>query len=187
MRLAEQLKEILTMDDILKRYGFHIGYSRRMRCPFHKEKTASFLVHRNNKSWKCYGCGEGGTVIDFVMKLFEINFGQACIRLNSDFGLGFTDKKPSPGAIRRKRAEDFRRRCEERKKRLALDALCAEYRWLRYVQDNAERQDDSDPVFEWYCDKMIQMAEIEHLFEIYDFEGEEEWWKNYEHLQKKIS
>lgn len=186
MRLAEQLKEILTMDDVLKRYGFHIGYSRRMRCPFHEEKTASFLVHRNNKSWKCYGCGEGGTVIDFVMKLFEINFGQACIRLNSDFSLGLTDRRPNPGEKRKRRVESFRRQQEERKKRMALDALCTEYRWLRYVRDNAEWQDDSDPVFEWYCDKMIQMAELEHLFEIYDFEGEEEWWRNYEHLQKKI-
>ena len=187
MRLAEQLKEVLTMDDVLRKYGFHIGYNRRMRCPFHEEKTASFLVHRNNKSWKCYGCGAGGTVIDFVMRLYDINFGQACIRLNSDFSLGLTDRQPSPGEERKRRAENFRRQQEERKKRMVLDALCGEYRWLRHVRDNAKWKDDDDPILSWYCTKMMQMAEMEHLLEIYDFEGEEEWWKNCEYLQKKIS
>ena len=45
------------------------------RCPFHGEKTASFTIYTEQNSWYCYGaCGEGGSVIDFVMKLQGIDF-----------------------------------------------------------------------------------------------------------------
>lgn len=47
------------------------------RCPFHKEKTGSFTVHPRNNHWKCYGCGLGGNVIDFVMKKQGCDFIEA--------------------------------------------------------------------------------------------------------------
>lgn len=47
------------------------------RCPFHSEKTGSFTVHPKNNHWKCYGCGEGGNAIDFVMKRKGCDFIEA--------------------------------------------------------------------------------------------------------------
>lgn len=46
----------------------------RACCPFHNEKTPSFIVNQNNNFYKCFGCGEGGDVISFVMKYEALSF-----------------------------------------------------------------------------------------------------------------
>ena len=46
-------------------------------CPLHKERTPSFNVSKDEKLWFCFGCSEGGSVIDLVMKLQGLNFVEA--------------------------------------------------------------------------------------------------------------
>ncbi len=46
-------------------------------CPFHQEKTPSFSVTRDKQLFKCFGCGEGGNVITFVMKSKNLPFNEA--------------------------------------------------------------------------------------------------------------
>ena len=46
-------------------------------CPFHKEKTPSFHVHSEKQFYHCFGCGEGGNVISFIMALENIQFIEA--------------------------------------------------------------------------------------------------------------
>ena len=68
------LDELIDRSDILdvvsryvpmkKRGGDHWGC-----CPFHNEKTPSFHVNRERQIYKCFGCGEGGGVINFMMKI----------------------------------------------------------------------------------------------------------------------
>ena len=43
-------------------------------CPFHNEKTGSFHVNQKKQIYKCFGCGEGGDVINFVMKIENLDF-----------------------------------------------------------------------------------------------------------------
>lgn len=52
-------------------------------CPFHNEKTPSFSVSREKQIYKCFGCGEGGNVISFVMKIENLPFVEA-VRLLAD-------------------------------------------------------------------------------------------------------
>ena len=69
-------------------------------CPFHKEKTSSFSVNRAKGIYKCFGCGEGGDVISFLMKTQNKSFGEVIreeaealgIELPSSFG-GSPEKK----------------------------------------------------------------------------------------------
>lgn len=117
MSAVETIREVLTMYDALSRYGYELNRSGFMRCPFHEEKTASFKVYADGKRWKCFGCGEGGTVIDFVMKLFGITFRQAVLRIDVDFGLNLTGQKP-----------DFRQRSELQRKRMEKERELAAYR-----------------------------------------------------------
>ncbi len=49
-------------------------------CPFHSENTPSFFVYRDK--FHCFGCGEGGDVIDFVQKYYNLNFKEALNHLN---------------------------------------------------------------------------------------------------------
>ena len=56
-------------------------------CPFHAEKTPSFSVSPAKNVWHCYGCGIGGSPIDYVMKLKGINFKSACLQIEADFNI----------------------------------------------------------------------------------------------------
>ena len=81
--LASQIKERLTAQEVVEFYGFHPDRSGFIKCPFHQgDRHASLKVYSGNKTgWHCFGCGAGGSVIDFVMKLFDIDFRQACVRI----------------------------------------------------------------------------------------------------------
>lgn len=61
------------------------------KCPFHQEKTGSFTVHPRNQHWKCYGCGEGGNAIDFVMKKKGCDFIEAVKYVADLMGYTLTD------------------------------------------------------------------------------------------------
>ena len=53
------------------------GSSLKALCPFHNEKTPSFVVSSNWQSWKCFGCGEGGDMFSFVEKIEGVDFYEA--------------------------------------------------------------------------------------------------------------
>lgn len=75
-------------------YGFEPNRAGFIQCPFHQgDHTPSLKIYEGTNSWKCFGCGKGGSVIDFVMELFDLSFQQAMIRLSSDFRLGLTEKR----------------------------------------------------------------------------------------------
>ena len=61
------------------------------KCPFHNEKTGSFTVHPRNNHWKCYGCGEGGNAIDFVIKKKGCDFIEAVKYVADIIGYTLTD------------------------------------------------------------------------------------------------
>lgn len=58
-------------------------------CPFHNEKTGSFHVNQKKQIYKCFGCGEGGDVISFVMKIENLDFIEAIKLLAEKNGIEF--------------------------------------------------------------------------------------------------
>ena len=111
--LAAEIKERLTARQVIEAYGFHPNRAGYIQCPFHAgDRHGSLKIYDGDKTgWHCFGCGAGSTVIDFVMKLFNINFRQACLRLDADFSLGLTGKMSSAAEISagRKQREKQRR------------------------------------------------------------------------------
>ncbi len=69
-------------------------------CPFHGEKTPSFVVTPARDSWKCFGCGKGGDIFTFVMERDNLPFGEALTLLAAKAGVVLDE---------RSRAEDVRR------------------------------------------------------------------------------
>ncbi len=63
------------------------GGSMKGLCPFHDEKSPSFHVTPAKGFWHCFGCGLGGDVIDFVMKIDHLLFAEAVERLASRSGV----------------------------------------------------------------------------------------------------
>ena len=79
------------MRQVAERYGFDPNRSGFIKCPFHQgDRTASLKIYPGDKGFHCFGCGAHGSVIDFVMRLFDLSFPQAVVRLSSDFNLGLT-------------------------------------------------------------------------------------------------
>lgn len=118
--IFSQIKKRLTMADIAARYGFEVNRAGDMLCPFHNDSKPSLHVYPGSRGWWCFVCSEGGTVIDFVAKLFHVNARQAAIRLDNDFHLGLSTEKPDRRAV----SEWLERR---RMEQAVLSAYRAEY------------------------------------------------------------
>ena len=65
--------ELITAHTRLKRSGARFSGL----CPFHREKSPSFTVDPEKKLWHCFGCGEGGDIFTFVMKVENVEFPEA--------------------------------------------------------------------------------------------------------------
>lgn len=108
------------MDRVAHFYGFETDRHGFMRCPFHQgDRTASLKAYSDGGGWHCFGCNRGGSVIDFVMELYDLTFQQAILRLNSDFCLGLSGDRPSPLEMSKIIAH---RRKEARESKMAEDA-----------------------------------------------------------------
>ncbi len=75
--------EVVSEQVILKKNGSHFWGL----CPFHKEKTPSFSVNPNLGIYKCFGCGEGGDALTFIMKTQNKEFIEVIRELAERFGL----------------------------------------------------------------------------------------------------
>lgn len=121
MDYAKQITSTLKMRDVAEFYGFKVNKAGFMCCPFHKEKTASLKIYDGDRGFSCFGCNTYGSVIDFVMKLFEMDFSQAIRKIDYDFNLGLFKKL----SIKEKHA--IRRQQEERERQKLLEELAEEY------------------------------------------------------------
>jgi DNA primase len=70
-------------------------------CPFHPEKTPSFMVSSTKQVFHCFGCGIGGDIFGFVMKSENLSFPQAVKVLAKKFGVTIPQRRVSPSAKRK--------------------------------------------------------------------------------------
>ncbi len=80
--MADQIEEVKTKTDIVTIIGEQVelhkaGTNYKGICPFHGEKTASFMVSPQLQIYKCFGCGEGGDVFTFLEKTEGMDFPEA--------------------------------------------------------------------------------------------------------------
>lgn len=76
---VEKVKGKLEIADVIQEYIplKRSGRNFKAQCPFHQEKTPSFVVSPDRQIWHCFGCGKGGDVITFVMEYERIEFPEA--------------------------------------------------------------------------------------------------------------
>lgn len=172
------------MDEVVRRYGFTPKQpGNYICCPFHNEKTPSLKVYSQpGRGWMCFGCGKGGTVIDFVMNLYKIPFSAAVVRLNADFNLGLCGKLTPQE--RREAARQAREVAEEHERQKWATAYSHEqyarlqhyYAWLRGQKQTAAILFDTDYIgrlLDMYLDRDSQItwdatARVEALISKHD-------------------
>ena len=86
----KQLKQNTSLLRLAESQGHDLkkeGNDYVMQCPFHDEQTASMKITSANNLFHCFGCGEGGSVIDWVMKTQGVSFRHAVELLKNDSAL----------------------------------------------------------------------------------------------------
>lgn len=76
MNEIEQIKERLNIEEVVGSYLTlkRAGANLKGLCPFHNEKTPSFMVNPERQIYKCFGCGEGGDIFTFIEKVEGVDF-----------------------------------------------------------------------------------------------------------------
>jgi DNA primase len=122
---AEIIKQSLTMRQVAERYGYNPNRAGFIQCPFHpNDDHGSLKLYDDQGGFHCFGCGAGGSVIDFVMKLFGLSFPQALVRLSADFNIPIGGRR----TVTTSKLSEFQKQREaERQHRQALEA---EYRQM---------------------------------------------------------
>ena len=100
----ELITQIRGSQDIVEAISRHISLKKTGQnyiglCPFHSEKTPSFVVSPVKQLFHCFGCGTGGNVITFLMRYENIPFPEAVKRLAQDAGIELLDR-PGKGENR---------------------------------------------------------------------------------------
>lgn len=86
VRAGVDIVELVSQHVSLKK----AGRTYKALCPFHTEKTPSFVVFPDTGHWHCFGCGEGGDVFSFLMKIENLTFPEALRRLADRIGVAVT-------------------------------------------------------------------------------------------------
>lgn len=96
MKAGGLLEEIKSHIDIVEFISDYValkksGQNYKGLCPFHSEKTPSFMVSQTKQIFHCFGCAAGGDVVSFLMKHDNLPFGEALQYLAKKSGLKITD------------------------------------------------------------------------------------------------
>ena len=104
----ETIEQVLAATDIVDLVGSYLPLKRsgsnfKANCPFHNEKTPSFMVNPARQSYHCFGCGEGGNAISFVIAYENLPFPDAIKKLANRAGVVVQEDAYDPEADKRRR------------------------------------------------------------------------------------
>lgn len=145
-----EIRDRLEITDLIQQYVPSLkrtGNSFKGLCPFHSEKSPSFIVFPNTQSYHCFGCGKNGDVFTFYQEMEKVDFRDALKELGSRAGVEISSSVPRPPE------ED-----EKRKQLIEVNQLAA--MWFNHILLNAtqgavgrdviaERGVSSDSVRSW--------------------------------------
>ncbi len=104
------------------------GVNYQACCPFHNEKTPSFVVSPSKGVYKCFGCGKGGNAVTFLMEHENIAYPEALKMVAKRYGIEVKEKELTPEEARRN---------DDRESMFALNGWAADY-FARYLLHESE-------------------------------------------------
>lgn len=119
----EIIQEIRDRTDIVEIVSSYLplkrsGANNQGLCPFHAEKSPSFNVNSTRQIFHCFGCGVGGNVFTFIMRMEGLAFPEVVRRLGEKAGVDVPDEQMTP-------AEEQRR--QEREKLARINEVAADF------------------------------------------------------------
>ncbi len=121
---AANIVEIIGDYVTLKRKG--VNYMAC--CPFHNEKTPSFVVSPSKGLYKCFGCGKGGNAVTFLMEHESVSYPEALKMVAKRYNIPVEEREESE--------EDIRRN-NDRESMFAVNSWAAEY-FMNYLHNESE-------------------------------------------------
>ena len=106
------------------------GVNYQACCPFHNEKTPSFVVSPSKGVYKCFGCGKGGNAVTFLMEHENITYPEALKMVAKRYGIEVKEKEMTEEEVRRN---------DDRESMFALNGWAAEY-FANYLHRETEGQ-----------------------------------------------
>jgi len=162
----DTIKETLPIGDIVRFYGIEVKRNNQALCPFHSEKTPSFTIFPKTNSFKCFGCGAGGSVIDFAMLIHSTDALEAAKILDNNNHLGLFDYEPSQEEKNWLKEQQAQREANKRLDKAfrgfmdkAFDLLCAYLHLLNdwktdHAPKTAQEMDTVSPLFVEACHRL---------------------------------
>ncbi|MDY0213556.1 MAG: DNA primase [Desulfuromonadaceae bacterium] len=132
----ETIEQIREQSDIVSVVGDYVklkqaGDNHFGLCPFHGEKTPSFSVNSSRQFFYCFGCGAGGNVFNFLMRIEGLGFAESVHRLGSRVGIEIQAEQLSP---RRQQQRQER----ERQQQIMVEAVDFYHNILLRENEGAE-------------------------------------------------
>ena len=105
---TDLLEEIRRRTDLVQLVGRRVKLVRKGRvmwgcCPFHKEKSPSFKVENERRTYKCFGCGKGGDAFKWLMETEGLTFPEAVEKLAGEAGVELPKWSPEDEAREEKK------------------------------------------------------------------------------------
>lgn len=93
----EEIKARIDVAELIQEYIKLIpaGQNFKACCPFHNEKTPSFVVSPEKQIWHCFGCGAGGDIFEFIKRIESVEFVEALKILASKAGVSLRRQNPT--------------------------------------------------------------------------------------------
>ena len=91
LKLQVNIVDVVGREVDLKKAGANY----KGLCPFHSEKTPSFMVNEEKQIFNCFGCGQKGDVIKFVQEYYKLPFMEAVEKLCGEYGIKMPEKRHS--------------------------------------------------------------------------------------------
>lgn len=157
MNAAETIKSILSIEQVVERYGVNVDNRSRALCPFHSDKHPSASI--KNGRFHCFVCDLHLDIFDFTGRLFDIDFKQSLLRLDTDFCLGLCSEKPDRTVIDKWKREQDAKNAKLALYRAEYNHNAERYRLLIYALRGTEKPKTDEQAIR----RASWMAELERL------------------------